>query len=194
MILALGGCASVSLSAGSSPPADDQVLAVDVTGMEPQIAIIRRDAADRGWRITCQGRAGEEQVVRLTFPSSTHQQDLDSYFSPQDHIGSSFRFYSPSRLPPDRCDQEAPTTSTSGPPNRVMAAGPLDLMTQLAETARRCGYFNAAVREHRADDSSLPPELPSEWRILDAGEDVGHRYGPAICFVQMRSRVLPPRQ
>lgn len=163
------------------------VIAVDVTGMEPQIAIIRRDAARLGWRVTCEGTAGEERVLRLTIPAGS-EEAVRSYFDPHDHIGSSTRFYSREDMPPERCDQDPPTTSSSSP-SFVLAFGPRELLTPLADVARACGFTLTAIRERRQQDVPQgTPGLQDDWLTLDAGEDTTPRYGPTICFVQMRSR------
>ena len=170
------------------------VVAADVTGMEPQLAIIRRDAARLGWRITCEGSAGEERVLRLTIPAGSGA-EVRSYFDPQDQIGSSTRFYTRENLPPEGCDQEPPTTSSSGP-SPVLAIGPRALLAPLADVARACGFTLAVIRERRREDVPQGASgLQDDWLTLDAGEDISPRYGPEICFLQMQSRaaVTNPR-
>ena len=174
------------LSAVTTPPP----VAADVAGMEPQIEIIRRDAAEHGWQITCEGRSGEERVVRLAFPPGAAEATIRAYFYPQNHIGSTHRFYYKSYPPPERCDHEPPSTSAS-PPARVLALGPREQLTRLVTVAQRCGFTMAAVRKPRRDDvPGQAAPFPDDWLALDAGEDASPRYGPSICFLQMRDRAL----
>src|ERR1700740_222504 len=99
-----------------------QPIAVDIAGMQPQLAIVRRDGAARGWRVTCEGRSGEERVIRIVFPPGTPPAAIGAYFDLADHLGSSARFYHAGDTLPQSCDSE-PTVS-SGSPARVLALGP----------------------------------------------------------------------
>lgn len=190
--LLLSGCGTTRLpkdAKPSGPPAigADGLIAIDVTGMDPQLAIIRRDAARLGWRITCEGRAGEERVLRLAIPPGADEA-VRSYFDPQDHLGSSTRFYSGDDTPPESCDLEPPTTGSSRP-SSVLALGPRAELTPLARIARACGFTSAGIRSRRQDDVPAgTPRLQDDWLTLDAGEDAIPRYGPTICFLQMQGR------
>ena len=177
------------LSATAAP-----LIAVDVTGMEPQIEIVRHDAADRGWQITCEGHAGEEQVLRLALPRRAPQAAAIAYFERGDHLGSSRRFYYEGDPLPQGCDQEPPSFSASEA-IRVLAFGRRERLTRLASMARRCGFTRPEVRERRQND--LPPwsrRGHDDWLTLDAGEDARARPGPLMCFIQMQTRVLSSQQ
>ena len=167
-------------------------VAVDVTGMAPQIEIIRRDVVERGWQITCEGRSGEEQVVRLAFPPGTSDEAIQSYFDPQAPLGSSSRFYGPDETPPERCDRE-PATTTSSDPRSVLAIGTRDSLEHLASIAHACGLERASIRQRGTED--VPPGITGvvgDW-TLDAGEDVTPRNGPMICLLQMQLRASESR-
>ena len=75
------GCGREQQPVSAATPTAERLIAADVTGMEPQLAIIRRDAARLGWRITCEGNAGEERVLRLTIPAGSGA-EVRSYFDP----------------------------------------------------------------------------------------------------------------
>jgi hypothetical protein len=169
-------------------------VAVDVAGMEPQIGILRRDAAEHGWRITCEGRSGEERVLRLTFPQGASAAAIRTYFDAEHHVGSSSRFYYPGDLPPAGCNREPPT-ATAPAPMRVLGFGPARALTRLAGIARACGFTRAAIRAQRTGDfPAATARRRADWLTLDAGEDMTPRYGPTICFIQMRGRALPELQ
>lgn len=172
------------LAVATAPP-----LAVDVTGMPPQLAIIRHDAAQRGWRVTCEGHSGEEKVLRLEFTSSDTKESVSAYFIRPDHVGSSRRFYYKNSVPSMPCDIE-PTT-TSGVPSRVLAIGDRNKLTPLLVLAKDCGYSKVVIRKSdKADIADLISSTArKDWFTLDAGENIAERYGPAICFVQLQTRV-----
>ena len=46
-------------------------IGIETTGMQPQLQAIRKLAAARGWSVSCEGRAGEEGVLRLKAPLGT---------------------------------------------------------------------------------------------------------------------------
>jgi hypothetical protein len=172
----------------------DLPISVDVAGMEPQIEILRRDAAEHGWPITCEGRAGEERVLRLTFPRGASGAAIRTYFDAEHHIGSSTRFYHRRDLPPVRCDQEPPRISASAPIH-ILGFGPSEALARLASVARACGFTRAVVREPlRGDTPAGTARLHDGLRALDAGEDITRSYGQTICFIQMRTRALEPLQ
>ena len=160
-------------------------VAVDVAGMAPQLAIIRRDAAERGWRISCEGRSGEEGTLRLAFPPDVRRESVEAYFDPNHYVGSSAYFYSRADELPEHCDHD-PTRIISAESSQVLAAGPRDTLAPLVGLARDCGFGAALVRERReADIQAEAGAMPGDWLILDAGEDVVPRYGPALCFLNL---------
>lgn len=171
-------------SLAAAPP-----IAVDVAGMEPQLAVVRRDVAERGWGIGCEGRSGEERVIRIVFPAGTSEAAIDAYFDPYHHLGSSFRYYRAEDPPPRGCDRE-PSVSGSSTPWRVLAIGPREMLEPLVPIARSCGFAAAAVRSRRDGDLSSDVAVPPEASlVLDAGEDAGSRSGPTLCFLQMGNRM-----
>jgi hypothetical protein len=170
------------------PIAPDPLVSVDVAGMEPQIAIIRHGAAERGWRISCEGRSGEERVIRLVFPSGT---DAATVVAALEGLGSSTLYYSVERPAPESCDQPEPRGEPASPPVRVLGIGPRDVIEPLVSVARACGFVGAALRDRRPDD--LTPAAfgaHRDWLVMDAGEDAAARYGPLICWIQMQYRAM----
>jgi hypothetical protein len=165
---------------------DTPPLAVEVTGMAPQIAYARRTAAGQAWPVTCEGRSGEEQVLRLAPAGGMTREAVAALL--ETHVSSIRYYYSDGEQPGRTCDQEpAVSPSASNTPFSTLAVGPEDRLAPLAEIARACGFSRARVRQWRPGD--LPagtPGLQSGWRALDAGEDTGPRHGPTVCFVQMR--------
>ncbi|MBV9841549.1 MAG: hypothetical protein JOY99_08485 [Sphingomonadaceae bacterium] len=168
------------LLASSSP------TAADVTGMKPQLEVIRRDAAERRWQITCEGRAGEETVLRLNFPKRISGETVRAYFENKRYVGSSTHYFYRETLSPNSCNGEPITTAGSGFV-RVLSVGPRATLVGLAELAKAC-FTNAVIRERKRDDlPEAAAQAKSDWMTLDAGEDVTSRYGPTVCFIKMRA-------
>jgi hypothetical protein len=165
---------------------DTPPLAVEVTGMAPQIAYARRTAAEQARPVTCEGRSGEEHVLRLAPAGGTTREAVAALL--ETHVSTIRYFYRDGEQPGRTCDQEpAISSSASNAPFSTLAVGPEDRLAPLAEVARSCGFARARVRRWRAGD--LPtgtPDVRPGWRTLDAGEDTNPRHGPSICFVQMR--------
>lgn len=179
----------LSIALAAAPPvAGTPVVAVDVAGMEPQLSIIRRDAAERGWRISCEGRSGEERVIRIVFPSPTSEARIQPYF---ELLGSSMNYYSAEHPAPERCDQSEPQTGTGNAPVRMLGIGPRSRIEALVSVAQACGYAGAALRARRPDDPvPVAAGAQNDWVVIDAGEDAGARYGPLICWIQMSYRAM----
>jgi len=175
------------LSIAAAPP-----VAVDVSGMEPQLAIVRREAAAQGWRISCEGRSGEQGVLRVHFPPEAADEATRLFTARRRGIGASHLFYQAGDVIPGDCDQPPVTISApASASDRVLAFGPREVMEESAHIARDCGFAAVAVRPGREED---PPagahSLYPDWFALDAGEDIGARHGPFICFIQIQRRAL----
>jgi hypothetical protein len=161
------------------PPA-----AIEVTGMPPQIAYARRTAAGQAWPVTCEGRSGEERVLRLAPAGGMTREAVAALL--ENRVSSIRYYYRDGEQPGLTCDQEPPVSS-SETRFSTLAVGPQDGLAPLAEIARACGFSRARVRRWRAGD--LPAGtlgIRPGWRTLDAGEDTAPRHGPSVCFVQMR--------
>lgn len=160
-------------------------VAVEVTGMAPQIAYARRTAAGQAWPVTCEGRSGEERVLRLGPVDGMTREAVAALL---EHRVSSIHYYYRNGEQPGRtCDKE-PVVSLSQTRFSTLAVGPGDRLAPLAEVARACGFSRARVRRWRPGD--VPADtlgIQPGWRTLDAGEDIASRHGPSICYVQMRA-------
>jgi hypothetical protein len=164
----------------STPP-----VAIEVTGMAPQIAVARRTAAGRAWPVTCEGRSGEEQVLRLALPEGTTREAIVALL--EHRVSSIHYYYREDEQPGRTCDPEPVVSSSSGAPFSTLAVGPEDRLAPLAEVAWACGFSRARIRDWRARDLPAGASgLQPGWRTLDAGEDYSRRYGPTICYIQMR--------
>jgi hypothetical protein len=190
MLSLLIALAATPPAAAAAPAADrSPPVAVDVAGMAPQLAVIRSDAAGRGWRITCEGNSGEERVIRIAFPAGTSRETVMAYFGPG-MIGSTMSYYSLARPAPESCDRQEPGQG-SGDPVRLLGFGPRAVIEPLVGVARSCGYAGAGIRVRRRGDR-IPAAIAMhrDWLVIDAGEDAGRRYGPMICWVQMEYRAV----
>jgi hypothetical protein len=176
--------------------ASGQLIAVDVTGMPPQLERALVIAKAQGWTVTCKGRAGEEGVLRFGISTGTNHEAVDTALGGRSAFVSSTVYYYAGKPMPRRCDHK-PVRVSGGPPTPVLEIGSNAALVALLDLARSCGYKRAIVRDFRKSDPPLPTMvIPTGWRTLDAGEDVGIRYGPTICFIQLQRSALatPPSQ
>jgi hypothetical protein len=158
-------------------------IAVDVTGMSPQIAFVRQTAAARGWRITCEGRSGEEQVLRLD-PGGDSSEAIDAALD--NRISGSRYYYPAGERPGPTCDMQP--TITSGGRRSALAIGTEAQLAPLLEIARACGFTHARTRQMRLGDlpAAIAQGVSADALVLSADEDISSRYGPGICFLQMQ--------
>lgn len=167
--------------------------AVEATGMEPQLRLIRDQAAKLGWSITCVGHAGDEGVIRIGVPNGTSSKAVDSFEAGLIGIASSV-----SNVPPDadrdHCDREPTRTETSGPPDQTLTFWPGaelktgDKASRLLTVARECGFPNARWRSTQPEDvARFKGRIDSRKfsMVLDAGRDTRTLYGPIICFLNL---------
>jgi hypothetical protein len=162
-------------------------MAVEATGMEPQLRVIRQAAAERSWPITCEGHAGEEGVVRVGIPLGTSRAAVDDFIETVRPVASSVGNLG---VDPTKqsCDREPISGGSSAPVrNLIFTTGERD--PRLLTVARQCGFWSARWRPTTPEDVlKVGGRLDAKKypTTLDAGEDVTTRYGPMICFLNMR--------
>ena len=162
-------------------------MAVEATGMEPQLRVVRQAAAERSWPITCVGHAGEEGVVRVGIPRGTPHEAVDGFIETLRPVASSVGNLG---VDPTKrsCDREPVHDGRSAPVRElIFTTGERD--PRLLAVAQQCGYSRAYWRPTSPDDVlKLGGRLDAKKypTTLDAGEDAATRYGPMICFMNMR--------
>jgi len=158
-------------------------VGLEASGMRPQIRAIETFAVDSGWKITCRGRSGEEEVVRLMSPNSATPQQIDEFSERVFAIASRVVTIDSDRALSQSCDQEPIELETGGELG-VLAFGPPATIERLKSIAVECGFNSSFIRQWRDED---PPAAKKEgdWVVLDAGEDSGSRYGPTSCFLNI---------
>lgn len=172
--------------------------AVEATGLQPQLRLIREQAAKLGWPITCVGHAGDEGVIRIGVPNGTSSNAVENFEADLIGIASSV-----TDVPPDadqeHCDRKPTRTESSGPPSRTLIFWPGaefntdDKASRLLAVAHDCGFPNAHWRPIRPEDveqfsGKIDPNKDS--MVLDAGRDTRTLYGPIICFLNLGVRPL----
>jgi hypothetical protein len=158
-------------------------MAVEATGMEPQLRVVRQAAANRGWPITCVGHAGEEGVVRVGIPPGTSREAVDGFIDALTPVASSVGNLGvdPSK---QSCDHEAVNDGDTTP-QRALAFGDAQTLYALQSIARECGYLRAYIRPRSAADDkvffawSVSPPNQTLDHTLDSGDDEPSRYGLA---------------
>ena len=169
---------------GASP------IAVAATGMEPQLRVIRQEAAIRQWPITCVGHAGEEGVIRVGVPAGTPDRAVDGFIDAVKTVASSVGNLG---VDPTKqsCDQEPVRVESSDVVRDLIFAEKPD--PRLLALAKDCGYSGAYWRQTTTEDVATvggqidAKKLPN---TLDAGENAGTRYGPMTCFSKMSFSLL----
>jgi hypothetical protein len=157
-------------------------MAIEATGMEPQLRLIREQAAKRAWPITCMGHAAEEGVVRIGVPSGTSAEALDGFTEALKSVASSIGNLgvNPSK---QTCDREPVRTESPGEARALIFTTGED--PQLLRVAQECGFANAFWRATRPEDvASSRGQIDAKKNptTLDAGENASARYGPLTCF------------
>lgn len=169
-----------ALALGGAAP-----MTVEATGMEPQLRVVRQEAAKREWPITCVGHAGEEGVVRVGIPSDVARETVDGFLEALTPVASSV-----GNLGIDAskksCDQKPVQTRSSEPVRTLTLMGEPD--ARLLAVAQECGYAKAYWRATQPEDvAKFRGQLDTKRysATLDAGEDAAARYGPLICFLNI---------
>jgi hypothetical protein len=165
-------------------------MAVQATGMEPQLRIIREQAAKRNWPITCVGHSGEEGVVRIGVPAGTPSQAVDDFEETIKGVASSW-----GNLGVDAtkatCDQEPVRVVGEGEMRTlIFTAGEPD--PRLRAVAHDCGFPKAYWRATAPDDVARfggRVDVKKFSNTLDAGENIVTHYGPMLCFLNMHRLV-----
>lgn len=170
--------------------AASHLIAVDVTGMPPQLDRALAVAKTEGWTVACKGSAGEERVIRFAFARDTNEDAVEAALGGRARFVSSTTYYYTDKPMPLRCNH-TPVRGYLNRPTQVLALGPDTTLVALMNLAHSCGLKKTIVRDFSKQDlATSTMVVPPGWKTLDAGEDIGARNGPTICFAQlMRSAV-----
>jgi hypothetical protein len=157
-----------------------------VTGMPPQIEVIRQIASDRNWRIVCEGTAGEMTALGVEpglladekWEPAVKQQFLD--------VASTV-----SPITNSDCSTDSPTFSTDHPTaNPPLAFGDKQSLQPHLKLAMSCGFVEATISPiAEIDRANLFSEVPSDLMALYGGPGSANRYGPAVCIAKMTPRM-----
>lgn len=157
-----------------------------VTGMSPQIDIIRDIASARNWRVACEGTSGEMTALWVE-PGFLADEGSELTISQEISDVAS----TTSATKTANCSTDAPVSSIDHPTaNPPLIFGDEQMLQPFLKLARSCGYEEAVISSiAEIDQANVPPELPSDWMALYAGQGSANRYGPAICMVKMGERM-----
>ncbi|NYT40422.1 hypothetical protein HZY97_06620 [Sphingomonas sp. R-74633] len=173
----------LALSLLVTPP---EPIAVEVTGMAPQIALAEQTARKEGWARHCAGRAGEETVLRFTLPAGWSEDRVEAALGGRAPYVSGVSFYHAGEALRATCDREPIVMRAA--PTSVLLIGTMAALSPLVAVARSCGFLQAYVRDWKEGDIPGVDKPRPDFKTLDAGENTVPHYGPVICFVQMRGR------
>jgi hypothetical protein len=183
------------------------VIALDLTGMPPQVSEIRAIAAEHHLPLLCNGVEGDQQVVRVGLPrgqSTREYVDLQEQF---ESISSRLRAIDAAEAASRRCDYEPADFHSEGSPfgDSLLASatsdltfGPAELLQMFKPIAIACGFDHTFIRpldeiDHRfIGMATNVSKIQPDWVVLDAGEQVAGRYGPQVCFLKLGQRTAHP--
>ena len=180
---------ALALALGGAAP-----MAVEATGMEPQLRVVRQEAAKREWPITCVGHAGEEGVVRVGIPSGVPRETVDGFIKALTPVASSVGNLAVDASK-ETCDHEPVQQGSSEPVRTLIFMADPD--ARLLTVAQECGYAKAYWRPTQPQDvAKFKDQLDAKKysTTLDAGEDAGARYGPMVCFLNIGLTPLVKRR
>lgn len=180
------GAALLAMAAPQSAGSVD----VAMVGMEPQIAIVRAYARERGWPTICEGRSGEALVLRVRATGSSP--DELGRLQIEGILPVSGQWFAESFDPSGSCDLP-PVEGWASAPIHVLAFSAPDLTPRLVALAKSCGFTKAFDRMAAASDFPSPKTGRKGWSIIDAGEDVSSRIQPINCFALLQNRVVETR-
>lgn len=144
----------------------DSDRVIEVTGLPPQIAVLREIASDAGWNIVCEDTSGEVTTLHLA-------PGLWARINPDDEIAGELVMIAGSTSQMSRgqserrgCNQPQTGTSYSvadGPEskNLPIAYGTREELGPVVEIANACGVKQARIRAFE----------PDEWELLGIEED-----------------------
>ena len=161
--------------------------AVEATGMEPQLRIIREAAAERRWPITCVGHDGEQGVVRIGVPAGTSREVVDGFIQSISSVASEAGDLGLNARN-ETCDRE-PVRMEASPPVRQLLFIAGQPEPRFLAVAKECGFSRAYWRATSDKDVAAlggALDIKKYSTVLDAGENTAARYGPTVCFMKMR--------
>lgn len=176
------------------------VLAVDVTGMPPQIARVRKIAAERHLPLLCQGIEGGQTVVRIGLPRGTSPNEISHLKQQLNPVVNSIRDVDP-KFNGARSCKYAPTMAIIprdlpdpelGSAVQDLMFGPAPAIAKLLPIAKSCGYSRALTRPINESDRKMlalatnPPRVERDWQTLDAGQPTDAAgIGPLTCWLKL---------
>ena len=157
-----------------------------VTGMSPQIEIIRDIASEEGWRIACEGTSGE--MIALWVEPGFFA-DEDSEIDVRGKLSDLASTTSATKTA--ECSTKAPTGSIDHPTaNPPLVLGDEKMLQPYLDLAKSCGFGDAVIAPiAEIDEANVPPQIPRDWLALYAGDGSANRYGPGVCMVKMTQRM-----
>lgn len=175
--------------------------AVDLAGMPPQINELRRLAKANDLLVLCNGRMGEEQVLRVGFRQGSKTSDLSSLRSKLYSVANRMSDVPNKDIGSEHCDlepvksyvDEAPPFDEPKllPASHDITFGPIAALAPLLPIAVACGFEHAQIRPMADYDRDFigratnAPKIGPDWQTLDGGERLGVRTGPMLCFLKL---------
>lgn len=154
--------------------------ALEASGMEPQLRVVREEAAKRKWPILCEGLYGDQGTVKVAVPSDASEAERASFWEVMASVASSY-----GDSVELTCEKVTLPVDDSVD-LRTLFLTTTDHSDRLLKVARECGFTKAFWRPARPEElapfEGHVPNLKKYSIALDAGENALARYGPLSCF------------
>lgn len=180
-VLGIAGVSYVQLSETREPS-----RGLLVTGMSPQIGLIRGIAAEESWRIACEGTSGEMTALWVEPGFFADENSEVAVIEKISDVASTT-----SAMKTENCNTDAPIGSVDHPTaNPPLVFGDAQMLQPYLDLARSCGFEEAVIAPiAEIDGANVPEEMPSDWLALYGGPGSANRYGPGVCMVKMTQRM-----
>lgn len=187
--LSVLGLGSVAYAELAQEPTTDHALIV--TGMPPQIELIRELASQEDYTITCEGNSGEMTALRLAPSSRADAATEEAFQEKLWEVSTSISLVSGSDATGPECDHAPSTIETEYPSeNTALAIGSREALEPQLAIAKSCGFSEASLEPlSEFDRERIDTDTQPGWLGLYAGPQSLSRKGPSVCYSLMSYRL-----
>lgn len=183
--------------------------AIDFAGMPPQIDELRQLVKANDLQVLCNGRMGEERVIRVGFREGITPSDLSLLEAKLYSVSNRMSEVPKREIGSKHCDLEPVTSYVDDAPpfdeikllpaTHDITFGSIAALEPLLPIAIACGFDHAQIRPMADYDRDFigratnAPKIGTDWQTLDGGERIWVRTGPTLCFLKLARQVRNDR-